>query len=183
MEHRKTTIITIILIFTLLSNSASATSAGISPPNITLNNAMAEKTYKVNFTIYNLGNESTDYSISSRGNITNWTHTSKNEVRLDGKKALPMTAEISIPSDTKDGIYSGNILVKSIPNESVIGNKVSVGVSLPITLIVSNPTKAIQPLTVGILLLLAIVFCYGILKTIKAMKSKERKQEGELNEN
>lgn len=131
----------LILFLATFVPSSVAVSAGVSPPNITINDATPGGIYTVNFSVYNLGNESTEYSISSNGDVGNWTVLGQDNVNLKQKTSSLVGAKITVPSNIVDGVYKGNILIKSIPKSSVTNNKVSIGVNLPVVLNVVNPPQ------------------------------------------
>lgn len=167
---KKIPIILILFLVTFVPSSG-AVSAGVSPPNITINNATPGGVYTVNFSVYNLGNESTDYSISSNGDVGNWTVLGEDNVNLGQKASYLMGAEITIPSDLADGVYKGNILIKSIPKSSVTNNKVSIGVNLPIVLNVVSP-----PQTYDITLVAVVFAIIGAVVLILLKRGKKHEQ-------
>lgn len=150
----KAKILLIILLIALSSPHASALSAGVSPPNVTINNATSNGTYTVTFAVYNMGNETTDYSIASSGNISDWITLKTEKATVSGKKSYPTQAEIKIPDNIPDGTYRGNILIKTIPDAGTTGNKVSIGVNLPIEITVLNPDWTIYIMIASVIAVL-----------------------------
>ena len=159
MKDVKSKIALIILLVALSTvPHVSALSAGVSPPNVTINNATSNGTYTVTFAVYNMGNETTDYSLTASGNISNWITLETEKATVSGKKSYPTQAEIKIPDNIPDGTYSGNILIKTIPDAGTTGNKVSIGVNLPIeiTVLNLNPDWTIYILIGSIIIILII---------------------------
>ncbi len=163
---------TIFLIIALMTTPVLAASAGISPANIVLNATQGES-YTIDFAAVNTGDDTTNYFIYARGNITNWTQFNITKVTLDGKKAYPTDALITIPEDLPDGTYKGDIIVKSIPDSSVSGNKISVAVNLPITLIIKRPNAGI-----GLLTLITIFLLIGITLSALFLKLRPKRAGG-----
>lgn len=144
--------IIIITLFLSLINSSQAISAGVSPPKINIENAIPDNIYNLTFTVYNMGNETTNYSIILKGNTSNWTYLDKSSVEVKGNSSYPIYGKVKIPKDIINGTYKGNIIIKSIPSDSITGNKVSVGVQLPITINVSRMSKikeSIEPANIS----------------------------------
>lgn len=138
MNLKPITLILTILILAFFINPIQAISAGVSPPKITIENVVPGNTYNITLTVYNMGNETTLYSAEPMGNISNWTFLDKTKVEVQGNGTYGITGVITVPSNANNESYTGNILIKSIPSGNVTGNKVSVGVNLPIRL---NMTK------------------------------------------
>lgn len=137
-------ILVIVLSITFI-NPTSATSAGVSPPKIIINNAQPGNDYNLTFAVYNMGNQTTDYSIEVDGNISNWTYIDAKKLTVGGNMNIPIKGVIRVPSNAAIGNYTGNILIKSIPNSSISGNKVSVGVNLPIIMNITVDNSSTAP--------------------------------------
>ncbi len=155
----KNKILNTIIIFFLITTIASATSAGVSPTEIKFNGTLGE-TYQVNFTVVNTGNDTTDYEILSRGDITNWTTFDIQKVTLDGKNIFKTVAHITIPNDASLKTYRGDILIKSIPSDSIKTNKVSVVVNLPITIEIKETSSNVN---IYIVILILIILLASII--------------------
>lgn len=184
MTGKKITGITILLLI-ILTTPALAASAGVSPASIKLNATQGES-YTINFAAVNTGNDTTSYSIYARGNITNWTYFNTTKITLAGKKAYVTDAIITIPKDIPDGSYRGDIIIKSIPDSSTGGNKISVAVNLPVTLTVTRP--GVEP-WVFVLAIILIIIGSGVVLILITIKNKRKesistpeKTEGELRE-
>ncbi len=173
--------ITILLLTIIVTTSpALAASAGVSPANIILNGTQGE-TYTINFAAVNTGNDTTNYSIYARGNITNWAHLNITEVNLAGKEAFVMKALITIPTNLPDGTYKGDIIIKSIPDSAGGGNKVSVAVNLPVTITIKN-TKSIvmQQLYIPMIIILIILLCVVVFLIKKRTIEQPKDISGDL---
>ncbi len=168
-----TIIFLIIALMLMLTPPALAASAGVSPASIMLNATQGES-YTINFAAVNTGDDTTDYSISARGNITNWTQFNITKITLAGKKAYPTDALITIPDDLPDGTYKGDIIIKSIPDSSVSGNKISVAVNLPITLIIERPGLGIELWMVA----LVIIISFSGLLAVLGLRAITKKRTG-----
>jgi len=169
IKYVKSKIALIILLVALLIvpvPHVSALSAGVSPPNVTINNATSNGTYTVTFAVYNMGNETTDYSLTASGNISNWITLETEKATVSGKKSYPTQAEINIPDNIPDGTYSGNILIKTIPDAGTTGNKVSIGVNLPIEITVLNLNPDWTIYTIGLIIIILIMGIWVIRKKL-----------------
>lgn len=152
----KNKIFQVIIILFLFTTIASATSAGVSPIEIKFNGTPGE-TYQVNFTIVNTGNNTTDYEVLSRGHILNWTIFDIQKVTLEGSNSFQTAAHITIPNNIDPRTYRGDILIKSIPSDSIKTNKVSVMVNLPITIEIKETTSNINIYIIILVLIILII--------------------------
>lgn len=156
-------IIQILAIILLIMIPALATSVGISPENVNINLTQGQE-YKISFIAVNSGNETTQYKITSDGDISPWIKFRATNVTMHKQEAVITSANVTIPTNLPDGIYKGNILLKSVLVQSTSGSSVSVQVNLPITIKVeSNATPNIF-IVVGILLIIIAIIIFVIYK-------------------
>ncbi|MCK5450082.1 hypothetical protein KAI32_04395 [Candidatus Pacearchaeota archaeon] len=101
----------VLLIF--LCTFASATNVGVSPANINFKNVLrggyAERPIIVTIDTLN----STDATITSRGEISSWLQFSQTNFSVSKDKAFQLMLSVTPPTDIPNGNYTGFVTVKS----------------------------------------------------------------------
>jgi hypothetical protein len=99
---------------------------GISPSEININSGLKGVDYEKSLTIFNTGQEETNFSLSVGGNISGWVSFYKPEnqssnitnISIPKEDKVSLVVVFHVPNDTANGNYSGTLDVNSIPEEN-----------------------------------------------------------------
>jgi hypothetical protein len=129
MNGKIKTILVIGLIGMLVTSSVSALGIGIAPMSFTIDDAQRGGVYDQSLRVSNVGgNDSCNYEFAGTGEIGDWVsfyasdgETMINMIELPGSSYKMIIARFTIPNETANGSYTGDISVQTIP-ENVTEN-------------------------------------------------------------
>src|SRR5659263_32478 len=136
-------VIILIILIAAMQNVAGI-GIGVSPSDILLENSLKGASYERSITIFNMGDEEGNYSLSTSGDIEGWAsfysgETKINDTTVPPKREVTVIVRFEIPSDAFNKNYTGSLIVKSIPKTSTAsGSQQSliVGGSVEVTIMV-----------------------------------------------
>ena len=120
---KRATILLIVMILAFCISTVSALGFGIAPINFTIEDASRGETYDQVLGIRNTDDESCNYEFEWSGEIGDWVsffaldgNTPIDTITVPGKSLKKIIARFLVPSETSNGVYTGTIYVKSIPD-------------------------------------------------------------------
>ena len=113
----------LILLLAAMVQPVLAIGIGISPSEININSGLKGVNYENTLTIFNTGQEATNFSLSSGGNISGWASFYKSEnqsskitnISIPKEDHASLVVVFHVPNDTANGNYLGTLDVNSIP--------------------------------------------------------------------
>jgi hypothetical protein len=127
----------------LVPGGVGAVGLGVSPPQIDIKNALRGTTYEEQITVFNPDETTNTYGLDTTEEIASWVSYSLpdnpkipvHSVSIPAKSNRAVIANIAIPGDTPNGLYSAQLLVTVLP-PGAEGEQtgVGVGMQIPITL-------------------------------------------------
>lgn len=120
--------------------AAADVGVGVSPPFLSIDDALRGTTYENYLTIFNTDNSSTNtYGLSDYGDISGWVSyylpdnpdTAITSIDIPARGNQRILVKIAVPADTPNGAYSGILSITAMakaPGE----NNVSVGMEAPV---------------------------------------------------
>jgi hypothetical protein len=138
-------VIILIILIAAMQNVAGI-GIGVSPSDILLENSLKGASYEKSISIYNMGEEDDNYSLSVSGDIEGWAsfysgETKINETMVPAKSDVTVIVRFEIPSDAISKNYTGSLIIKSIPKTTnVSGNQQSliIGGSISVMIMVTG---------------------------------------------
>jgi len=122
----------ILLIIILIASIqfAAGLGIGVSPSEITIDNALKGAEYERSISIFNTDKTANNYSIEGTGNISEWVSfylfddltTEISSINVPGNDKVTLIVRFVIPEDTANANYYGKIEVKTIPSSSFTGS-------------------------------------------------------------
>jgi hypothetical protein len=144
---KKIAVLLIILI--AMTQSAAAIGIGISPSEITINNALKGAEYERGFTVFNTGSEATNFSLSASGDLSDWVSfyavnapdISITAISIPGNDRASVIVKFQIPGDAANKNYTGALDVRSIPDATTAAGSqqaMIIGASSQVTIVVTG---------------------------------------------
>ena len=145
---RKAKKLVIILVLTaialmLLPVGVGAVGLGVNPPQIDLKNALRGTTYEEEILVFNPDETENTYGLDATEDIASWVSYSLpdnptvpiNGITVPAKSNRQVIANITIPEDTPNGMYSAMLLVIALPpGMEPQEGQVGVGMQIPVQL-------------------------------------------------
>lgn len=144
---KNTTVLFALIIIITTIQSASAIGIGLSPTEITIDDAIKDAVAERSLTIYNTGSETTTYSLSASGEIGEWVsfyevsnlETSVTSVTVPGQDRVSVLIRFQVPEDAPNAEHTGSLDVNSVPTNATnegAGQDLSLGASSKVSITV-----------------------------------------------
>lgn len=149
--------LTLLISLSFLS-SASASGLGVSPSEITVNNAFRGVEYRRTIRVFNTMENATSFLLSATGDISSWIHfyhrqgstTPITNVTVPGNSNAEVFVAFRIPEDAANANYSSAIYVQTYPSKVangtavIISARVNVRVTVTGTQILTGIVRSMQ---------------------------------------
>jgi hypothetical protein len=117
---------------------------GVTPPELTITDALRGNTYEENIIVFNTDNVTHNYGLTTTDSLASWVSyylpddpdTAITSIEVAGRDengvgSKAVLVKIAIPADTPNGAYDGQLLVTGIPEEAG-SSGVGVGMEVPV---------------------------------------------------
>ena len=117
----------IVLILSVCPIANAAIGIGVSPASITVSDAFKGGTYEKTITVFNTGDETGKFTLTSEGECAGWISFYMGdapdipitEITIPGKDKAKVLVKFDIPKDIANADYTSTIYAQSIPVEEV----------------------------------------------------------------
>lgn len=132
-------LVPLVLVLLATMPCAYAIGLGVSPPEITVHNALREGQYNQTAMVFNTANESAEFEFKATGEMKDWIlfydeGKQVSKTIVPGKGSKKITIGFKIPTDAENRAYKSTIYVQTVPQEitNVTGAVASAVVRMPI---------------------------------------------------